>query len=180
MKVVPELFQKSAGISFLLIIFFILIGIKSHTILHPLIVIIGISLIVLFSFKWVFNHKDTIKEFKPMAYLYGFVGIIILFGIFQNNLYPSEIMILAKNANITLPTQSEVAINFIFTFFLILLSYYLFMWLFALAIPISILILLFTTTKVSQVIKDKFNKKSINGFIGIIQLVVFYGFYSIS
>lgn len=178
-KVVPELFQKLAGVSFLLILILIIIGINSHIIIYPLLITIGISFLVLFSFKWVFNHSETIKEFKPMAYFYGAIGIIILFTIFQNNLYPSEIMMLAQNANIILPTQSEVAINFIFAFLLVLLSYYLFMWLFALAIPTSILIILFTTTKVSKILKNNFDKKSINGFIGIVQLLIFYGFYRV-
>jgi hypothetical protein len=178
MKIIPDLFGKLGAVSFLLILLFISIGFND--IVMFFVYFIGISILVIFSFNWVFKHSDTIKEFKPIAYLYGFIGLIILINIFYNNLYPAEIITLATSANVTLPNQYEVAIYFIFIFSLVLLSYYVFTWFIALAIPISILFVLFITSKTSILIKNKYNKKSIIGFIGIWQLLVVYGFYSIS
>lgn len=178
MKMIPDLFGKLGAVSLLLIVLFILIGFNNIIIFF--VYFIGISILVNFSFNWVFNHSDTIKEFKPMVYLYGFIGLIILINIFYNNFYPTEIITLARNSNVTLPNQYEVAIYFIFAFSLVLLSYYVFIWFISLSIPISILIVLFITSKISILIKNKFNKKSIIGFIGIWQFLVVYGFYSTS
>ena len=178
MKMIPELFKKLSLISFALILLSVSIG--AGGIIIYLMYFIGISIIIIFSFNWVFNHRDTIKEFKSVAYLFGFIGAIILISIFYNNFYPTEIITLANNSNVVLPDKYELALSFLFMFILILLSYYVFMWIVTLAIPISILVILFSTTKTSKILKTKFNKKSVNGFIGILQLLVLYGFYKIS
>jgi len=175
MNIIIIIFRRLAQSSLFLLS---IMGITFFSI--PLIIVFLISLMTLFSFNFVFNHKNTIKEFKPIAYIYGFIGIILLYGIINNDFYSSEIISLAQDANIVLPTQAEILIQVTITFILIFCSFYIFMWLISLFIPMLILIPLFITTKISILIENRFNKKTVNGIIGLIQFIIFYLFYRVS
>lgn len=177
MKIIPNLFRKLTFISFICIFLTILFNINNIIILQAFFIVIMLSITAIFSFNWVFNHRETIKEFKPILYIYGFLGLIILVNIFVSEIYPSDLISIANQYNLTIPTKYEIVINFLFYFSLAILSFYVFMWIFTLIFPISILIILFTTSKLSRYIRLKLNKQSFIGLIGVLQIVVLFGLY---
>ncbi len=180
MKIIPNLFTKLMLISFICIFLTILLKINNIILLQIFLNVIMLSITVIFSFNWVFKHRETIKEFKPILYIYGFFGLIILIYIFTSEIYPSDIIVIANQYNLTIPTKYEIAISFLFYFILAILSFYVFMWLFTLIFPISILIILFTTSKLSRYIRLKLNKQSFIGLMGVLQIVVFFCLYKYS
>lgn len=177
MKVIPDLFAKLAFIALACIFLTMWLKIDNIAVLQAFLGVIMLSITTIFSFNWVFKHRETIKEFKPVMYTYGLLGLIILVNIFVSEIYPSDLISIANQYNLTIPTKYEIAISFLFYFSLAILSFYVFMWLFALIFPISILIILFTTSKISRYIKLKLNKQSFIGLIGILQIVVLIGLY---
>lgn len=177
MKVIPDLFAKLAFIALACIFLTMWLKIDNIAALQAFLGVIMLSITTIFSFNWVFKHRETIKEFKPVMYTYGLLGLIILVNIFVSEIYPSDLISIANQYNLTIPTKYEIAISFLFYFSLAILSFYVFMWLFALIFPISILIILFTTSKISRYIKLKLNKQSFIGLIGILQIVVLIGLY---
>lgn len=177
MKVIPDLFSKLAFLALACIFLTMWLKIDNIAVLQALLGIIMLSITTIFSFNWVFKHRETIKEFKPVMYIYGLVGLIILVNIFISEIYPSDLISIANQYNLTIPTKYEIAISFLFYFSLAILSFYVFMWIFALIFPISILIILFTTSKLSRYIRLKLNKQSFIGLIGVLQIVVLFGLY---
>lgn len=177
MKVIPDLFAKLAFIALACIFLTMWLKIDNIAVLQAFLGVIMLSITTIFSFNWVFKHRETIKEFKPVMYTYGLLGLIILVNIFVSEIYPSDLISIANQYNLTIPTKYEIAISFLFYFSLAILSFYVFMWLFALIFPISILIILFTTSKISRYIKLKLNKQSFIGLIGILQIVALIGLY---
>lgn len=162
-----------------MIIIFVLLFLKvnNHNLLILLISIFSFCLATTVSFKWVLKHAETIKELKPIAYFYGLLLIIILVNIFTNSIYPDSIIEISAQNNIVLPTQIEMAVTITYYFALMLLGYYLMTWVVALIIPSSVLLILYTTSKISRYINKYINKSIMIGFMSILQLLVFYGFY---
>ena len=177
MKVVPNLFAKLAFIALACIFLTVWLKINNTEILQALLAVIMFCITAIFSFNWVFKHRETIREFRPVMYFYGLFGLIIIVNIFISEIYPSDLIAIANQYNVVIPTKYEIAVSFIFYFSLAILSFYIFMWLFALIFPVSIMILLFTTSKISRYIKVKLNKQSFIGLIGVLQVIVFIGVY---
>lgn len=177
MKVIPDLFAKLGFIALICIFLTMWLKIDNIAVLQAFLGVIMLSITTIFSFNWVFKHRETIKEFKPVMYIYGLLGLIILVNIFVSEIYPSDLISIANQYNLTISTKYEIAISFLFYFSLAILSFYVFMWIFALIFPISILIILFTTSKLSRHIRLKLNKQSFVGLIGVLQIVVLFGLY---
>ena len=127
-KLIPNFFSKIGFLSFILMFVLFFFKINNQFILVFLLYIILFCIITVFSFNWVFKHKDTVKELKPIVYFYGFVLIIIAINIYINPIYPDSLLEVSKNYNVLLPNKLELLISAIFSFFIILLGYYLVTW----------------------------------------------------
>lgn len=176
-RLIPNFFSKIGALSFILMFVIFFFKIENQFIFAFLLSIILFSIVTVFSFNWVFKHKDALKELKPIVYFYGFVLIIIAINAYLNPIYPDSLLEISKNYNILLPSRLESLLSIAYFFLIMLLGYYLITWGFALVIPSSILLILFTTSKISIFINKYIDKKVMIGIMSIIQLLVFYGFY---
>lgn len=174
MRIIPNLFSKIALLTLLMWFIVVSLKINNEIIMKFIMALLIMSIAVVFSFRWVFNHKETIKEFKPIMYVYG---LIILVGIGLVGIFPHEFFMYYRDHNIQLPKYYEMALIFGLYLLVMFLSFYVFMWCVTLIFPISILLLLFSTSKISIFIRKKLNKKSLVGLVGIFQFIVLYGMY---
>ena len=78
MQIIPDLFSKIGLTAFFIMFLLPIFKINHLFLVHSLLIIIALSLTIVFSFNWVFKHKETIKEFKPVMYIYGLFALVIV------------------------------------------------------------------------------------------------------